>query len=79
MIGVRARRDHAALGPVPARPYVVAERHLRHVGKDCLVAFQANLYSVPAFRVFPRQVVEVRSPAAAVSLPATLGAQEMTA
>jgi hypothetical protein len=43
-----------------------------------LVAFEANLYSVPAFRVFPRQLVEVRSSAATVSLPATVGAQEMT-
>jgi transposase len=72
VIGVRARRDHAALGPVPARPYVVAERHLRHVGKDCLVAFEANLYSVPAARVFPRQLVEVRASAATISLHATV-------
>lgn len=72
VIGVRAQRDHAALGPVPARPYVVAERHLRHVGKDCLVAFEANLYSVPAARVFPRQLVEVRASAATVSLHATV-------
>ncbi len=72
VIGVRARRDHAALGPVPARPYVVAERHLRHVGKDCLVAFEANLYSVPAVRVFPRQLVEVRASAATISLHATV-------
>jgi len=72
VIGVRAGRDHAALGPVPARPYVVAGRHLRHVGKDCLVAFEANLYSVPAARVFPRQLVEVRSSAATISLHATV-------
>jgi hypothetical protein len=72
VIGVRARRDHAALGPVPARPYVVADRHLRHVGKDCLVAFEANLYSVPAARVFPRQLLEVRASAATISLHATV-------
>jgi transposase len=48
VIGVRAARDHAALRPLPARPYVVADRHLRHVGKDCLVAYAGNLYSVPA-------------------------------
>jgi transposase len=71
VIGVRARRDHAALGPVPARPYVVADRHLRHVGKDCLVAFEANLYSVPAARVFHRQLAGVRASAATVSLHAT--------
>ena len=72
VIGVRAQRDHAALAPVPARPYVVANRHLRHVGKDCLVAFEANLYSVPAARVFHRQMVEVRASAATVSLHATV-------
>ena len=72
VIGVRAARDHAALRPVPARPYVVAERHLRHVGKDCLVAFEANVYSVPAARVFHRQLVEVRASAATVSLHATV-------
>jgi transposase len=72
VIGVRAQRDHAALAPVPARPYVVANRHLRHVGKDCLVAFEANLYSVPAARVFHRQLVEVRASAATISLHATV-------
>ena len=69
---MRAHRDHAALGPVPARPYVVADRHLRQVGKDCLVAFEANLYSVPAARVFHRQLVEVRASAATISLHATV-------
>jgi hypothetical protein len=34
--------------PLPLSTYVVAERHLRPVGKDCLVAFDGNLYSVPA-------------------------------
>ncbi|MGP3964467.1 IS21 family transposase [Nonomuraea sp. 3N208] len=72
VIAVRARRDHAALRPVPARPYLVTDRHLRHVGKDCLVAFEANLYSVPAARVFPRQLVEVRASSATVSLHATI-------
>jgi transposase len=72
VIGVRARRDHAALNPVPAKPYLVADRHMRHVGKDCLVAFEANLYSVPAAKVFPRQLVEVRASSATVSLHATV-------
>lgn len=53
IIGHRAVRDHVALRPLPATPYVVAQRHLRHVGKDCLVAFDANLYSVPARKVRP--------------------------
>ncbi|MFI7231878.1 IS21 family transposase [Nonomuraea angiospora] len=72
VIAVRARRDHAALRPIPVRPYLVTDRHLRHVGKDCLVAFEANLYSVPAARVFPRQLVEVRASSATVSLHAVV-------
>ncbi|MGP4103311.1 IS21 family transposase [Nonomuraea sp. KM90] len=72
VIAVRARRDHAALRPIPSKPYLVAERHLRHVGKDCLVAFEANLYSVPATMVFHRQLVEVRASAATVSIHATV-------
>ena len=72
VIGVRAERDHRALRPVPARPYIVADRFLRHVGKDCLVAFDANLYSVPAEKIRHRQLVEVRASAATVALHATV-------
>ena len=72
VIGVRARRDHQALRPLPSKPYRVTDRHLRHVGKDCLVAFEANLYSVPATKVFHRQLIEVRTTAATVSLHATV-------
>ncbi|MFD6757289.1 IS21 family transposase [Micromonospora gifhornensis] len=75
VIGVRAARDHAALRPLPARPYVVAARHLRHVGKDCLVAYDANLYSVPARRVRHRQLVEVRATAATIAIHATIADQ----
>lgn len=71
VIGVRAARDHAALRPIPSKPYVVAVRHLRHVGKDCLVAFDGNLYSVPARRVRHRQLVEVRATAATITIHAT--------
>jgi hypothetical protein len=72
VIGVRAVRDHAALRPLPAKPYVVAARHLRHVGKDCLVAYDANLYSVPARRVRHRQLVEIRATAATITIHATV-------
>jgi transposase len=34
VIGVRAQRDRAALGPLPEQPYVVCDRHTRRVGKD---------------------------------------------
>jgi len=52
--------DRAALGPLPARPYVVCERHLRTVGKDCLVSFEASVYSVPWRAVTRRMKVELR-------------------
>src|SRR4051794_16834300 len=72
IIGVRAIRDHAALRPIPARPYVVADRHLRHVGKDCLVAYAGNLYSVPARKVRHRQLVEIHATAATITIHATI-------
>ena len=60
VIAVRAERDRAALQPLPERPYVVCERHLRVVGKDALVSFEASLYSVPWTEVLPRQRLELR-------------------
>jgi hypothetical protein len=47
-IGARAAADHAALRPLPALPYLVCERHLRRVGRDCLISFDGSHYSVPA-------------------------------
>ncbi|WP_435862646.1 Mu transposase domain-containing protein, partial [Streptomyces spectabilis] len=61
VIGHRTVRDHAALKTLPPTPYLVAERHLRPVGKDCLIAFGGNLYSVPARKVRPRQLIEIRA------------------
>lgn len=72
VIGERAARDHAALRPLPAAPYLVAERHLRPVGKDCLVAFGGNLYSVPARKVRPRQLVEIRATKSQVMVHSTV-------
>ncbi|MEU9945816.1 IS21 family transposase [Streptomyces lavendulae] len=71
VIGERAARDHAALRPLPPTPYLVAERHLRPVGKDCLVAFGGNLYSVPARKVRPRLLVEIRATKSQVMLHLT--------
>jgi transposase len=61
VIAVRADTDRAALVALPAVPYLVADRCLRRVGKDCLVSFEASLYSVPAARVRAGQRVEVRA------------------
>ncbi|CAM5610553.1 transposase [Streptomyces spiroverticillatus] len=72
VIGERAVGDHEALRPIPTAPYLVAERHLRPVGKDCLVAFAGNLYSVPARKVRPRQLVEIRATKSQVMLHSTV-------
>ena len=48
VIAVRAEADRAGLAPLPEQPYLVAEKHLRRVGKDCLISFEASCYSVPA-------------------------------
>jgi hypothetical protein len=72
VIGERAARDHAALKPLPPTPYLVAERHLRPVSKDCLVTFGGNLYSVPARHVRPRQLVEIRATKSQVMLHSTV-------
>ncbi|MGW6202175.1 IS21 family transposase [Streptomyces sp. NPDC055089] len=76
VIGHRAVRDHMALRPLPQSPYVVCDRYLRHVGKDCLVAFDANLYSVPARKVRPRQLVEIRATKSQVMLHSTVPDQQ---
>ncbi len=59
VIGVRAEADRAALAPLPAQPYVVTDKHLRRVGKDCLISFEASFYSVPARQVRAGQRVQV--------------------
>ena len=60
VISVRAEADLAALQPLPAQPYLVAEKHLRRVGKDCLVCFEASFYSVPARQVRAGQRVQLQ-------------------
>jgi hypothetical protein len=59
VIAVRAEADRAALAPLPEQPYLVGEKHLRRVGKDCLISFQASCYSVPARLVQPGQRVQL--------------------
>ena len=68
VIAARAQTDRAALMPLPELPYLVADTHLRRVGKDCLVWFEASLYSVPAARIRPGQRVELRVTGDAVAI-----------
>jgi hypothetical protein len=70
VIAARAEVDRAALIPLPAAPYLVADRHLRRIGKDALVWFEASLYSVPAGMVRPGQRVELRVTADTVAIHA---------
>ena len=70
VIGIRAEADRAALTALPPAPYLVTDRYLRRVGKDCLVSFDASLYSVPARRVRPGQRVELRVDADTVTVHA---------
>ena len=60
VIAVRAQADRAALRGLPDQPYLVAEKHLRRVGKDCLISFEASCYSVPARLVRPGQRVQLQ-------------------
>ena len=60
VIGLRGRRDRAALQALPSSPFLVDDKHLRRVGKDCLVSFEASLYSVPARLIRAGQTVELR-------------------
>ncbi|HET9516423.1 MAG TPA: IS21 family transposase [Actinoplanes sp.] len=60
VIAVRAEADRAALGPLPAWPYLVTDKHLRRVGKDALVSFEAGFYSVPARQVRAGQRVQLQ-------------------
>lgn len=59
VIAVRAEADRAALLPLPTQPYLVADRHLRRVGKDTMISFESSLYSLPARLVRPGQRVQV--------------------
>jgi transposase len=70
VIAIRADADRRALGALPAVPYLVADRCLRRVGKDCLVSFEASLYSVPAARIRAGQRIEVRAGVDTITLHA---------
>ena len=44
VIGVRARVDHAALGPLPATAFIPTVVNPRRVGKGCPIAFEGSHY-----------------------------------
>jgi hypothetical protein len=61
------------LTPLPATPFLVTDAHLRRVGKDCLVSFEASLYSLPARAIRAGQQVELRIDATTVAIHALDG------
>ena len=73
VIADRAEADRAALTALPAIPYLVADQHLRRVGKDCLVSFEASLYSVPAVMIRAGQYVQLRVTPQVVAIHALAG------
>jgi transposase len=79
VIAARAERDRAALGPLPAQPYVVCDRHTRRVGKDALISFAASHYSVPWRKVRPGGRVELRVTPAEVAIWSLGRQQELLA
>jgi hypothetical protein len=79
VIAVGAERDRAALGPLPERPYVVCDRHIRRVAKDCLVSSAASYSSVPWRQVRPGIRVELRVTPAEVAIWSLGPSQELLA
>ena len=73
VIAVRAETDRAALTPLPEQPYLVIDKHLRRVGKDALVSFEASFYSVPAHAVRAGQRVALQVDGDAVTIRALTG------
>lgn len=71
VIANRAIADRAALQPLPGAGYPVVDRHLRRVGKDCLVSFESSRYSIPATRVTAGMTVELRVGPDRVAIHAT--------
>lgn len=70
VISVRAEADRAALIPLPPTPYLVTDKHLRRVGKDALISFEASYYSIPAARIRPGQRVAVHAGADTLTIHA---------
>jgi transposase len=66
LVAARADRDRAALGALPAAPYLVVERTTRIVARDGLFSFEGRRYAVPDAK--PGERVEL-----------LLGAQELEA
>jgi hypothetical protein len=58
VIAVHPDADRPVLQPLPAQPYLVAEKHLRRVGMDCVAS---SNYSVPIRLVRAGQRVQLHA------------------
>ena len=73
VVAARAERDRAALGPLPAIPYLVVSRTQRKVARDGLISFEGRRYTVPGARI--GETVELRLGAAEIEVYSTLSGE----
>jgi hypothetical protein len=59
VVGVRARRDRAALLSLPPEPYLVVQRTQRTIARDGFFSFEGRRYSLPTKLAKPADRVEL--------------------
>ena len=69
VVAARAERDRAALGPLPAIPYLVVARTQRKVARDGLFSFEGRRYMVGGAMI--GETVELRLGAAEIEVYST--------
>ena len=70
VVAARAERDRAALGGLPAIPYLVVARTQRKVARDGLISFEGRRYVVPGAMI--GETVELRLGAEEIEVFSTL-------
>jgi transposase len=73
IVAERGARDRAALGAVPAIPYLVVARTQRKVARDGLISFEGRRYAVPGAGI--GETVELRLGAEEVEVYSTLSGE----
>ena len=75
VVAMRAARDRAALGPLPARASLVVERTMRVIARDGLFSFEGRRYAVPDAR--PGERVELVLGAREIEIYSTLDGRRL--
>lgn len=75
VVALRTERDRAALGPLPAIPYLVLARTQRKVARDGLISFEGRRYTVTG--ATPGETVELRLGAAEVEVYSILTGERL--